>query len=516
MPQSFTSGNRYFSYVRVSTQRQGQTGTSLIEQHSAIERFAQKNDLKITKHFEERETAAKQGRPVFLKMLKEVKKGKADGLILHKIDRGARNLKDWVELRDLVEKGLEIHFVNESIDLNTRGGRLSADIQAVVASDYIENLKEEAKKGIYGRLKQGLYPFPAVIGYLDSGAGKPKRKDPINAPLVRRAFELYATGEWGLEPLTKELYKLGLTNKKGNRLSINGLSKQLKNPFYIGVIRIEKTGEMFSGIHEPIITKHLFESVQQVFKGKTNKSIRRHSFLFRKQIHCLNCKRMLIGEKQKGNVYYRCHTRKCETKSLREELIEKNLINLFNQIELNDAEYEMFKEFVVQEDKNLKCENESRGKALSLQLNQTKKRLSLIADAYVDEVFDRDTYFAKKNDLILQEQETREKLKNLELNSRDVITELEAFLELVNSAYLSYEGGSLYEKRELVKNITSNFSVKGKSVLIKLKFPYELLQNRPTFTSGGAERDATRTFREIVKKLIHYFRNQSTSKSLSD
>ena len=58
-----------------------------------------------------------------------------------------------------------------SLDLNTRGGRLSADIQAVVAADFIRNLREETKKGFYGRLKQGLYPICAPIGYLDRGGG---------------------------------------------------------------------------------------------------------------------------------------------------------------------------------------------------------------------------------------------------------------------------------------------------------------------------------------------------------
>jgi site-specific DNA recombinase len=80
---------KYFSYIRVSTQRQGQFGTSLTEQKAAIERHAQKFNLTITKYFEERETAAKLGRPVFLEMLKALRKGTANGVIIHKIDRSA-------------------------------------------------------------------------------------------------------------------------------------------------------------------------------------------------------------------------------------------------------------------------------------------------------------------------------------------------------------------------------------------------------------------------------------------
>jgi DNA invertase Pin-like site-specific DNA recombinase len=90
-------------------------------------------------------------------MLKLLRQRKAEGVVMHKIDRSARNLKDWADLVDLADRGIEVQFANEGLDLNSRGGRLSADIQAVVASDYIRNLREEAKKGIYGRLKQGFH-----------------------------------------------------------------------------------------------------------------------------------------------------------------------------------------------------------------------------------------------------------------------------------------------------------------------------------------------------------------------
>ena len=94
--------------------------------------------------------------------------------------------------------GIELHFAHESIDLSSRGGRLSADIQAVVAADYIRNLRDEVRKGFYGRLKQGLYPLHAPLGYVDNGGGQVKTIDPLRGPLVVQAFELYSTGQWSL------------------------------------------------------------------------------------------------------------------------------------------------------------------------------------------------------------------------------------------------------------------------------------------------------------------------------
>src|SRR2546428_760399 len=163
-------------------------------------------------------------------MLKLLKQGKVDGVIIHKIDRGARNLKDWADLGELIDQGIEVQFVNESLDLNSRGGRLSADIQAVVAADYIRNLREETRKGFYGRIKQGLYPLPAPLGYLDKGTGKVKELDPTKAPLVKKSFELYGSGRYSLDPLCEEMFRLGLRNRTSNKVTRAGLSVLLNNP----------------------------------------------------------------------------------------------------------------------------------------------------------------------------------------------------------------------------------------------------------------------------------------------
>src|SRR4051794_36060586 len=235
----------YCGYIRVSTARQGEKGVSLQEQREAIERYSQRFNLTIREWFEERETAAKRGRPLFTRMLKLLRQGKTRGVIIHKIDRSARNLKDWADLGEMIDAGIEVHFANESLDLNTRGGRLSADIQAVVAADYIRNLREETKKGFYGRLKQGIYPISAPIGYQDRGGGKPKEPDPVMAPLVLKAFQLYSTGRYSFTRLVDEMYERGLRNRNNGKVTMNGLSTLLNNPFYFGVIRIKKTKETF-------------------------------------------------------------------------------------------------------------------------------------------------------------------------------------------------------------------------------------------------------------------------------
>lgn len=115
-------------------------------------------------------------------MLRELCRGRVQGLIMHKIDRSARNLRDWGIISELPDIGVDVHIAAEPYDFCSRGGRLTADIQAVIAADYIRNLREETIKGLNGRLKQGLYPFRAPIGYRDNSRGKPKTICPIKGP----------------------------------------------------------------------------------------------------------------------------------------------------------------------------------------------------------------------------------------------------------------------------------------------------------------------------------------------
>jgi site-specific DNA recombinase len=118
-----------FGYIRVSTAKQGE-GVSLDAQRDAIMAFASRENLAVVRWFEERETAAKKGRPVFNQMLRLLKRGGARGLIMHKIDRSARNLRDWSVVTELPDVGIDVYIATETLDFRSRGGRLTADIQA--------------------------------------------------------------------------------------------------------------------------------------------------------------------------------------------------------------------------------------------------------------------------------------------------------------------------------------------------------------------------------------------------
>ena len=468
----------FFSYIRVSTARQGEHGVSLKEQQDAISRHAQRNGLRIARSFEERETAARRGRPIFSQMIRMLRRGEARGVVIHKIDRGARNLKDWADLGELIDTGVEVHFANESIDLNTRGGRLSADIQAVVAADYIRNLRDETKKGIYGRLKQGIYPFFAPIGYLDRGAGNPKVPDPERAPLIIQSFQLYASGNYALPRLIDEMHTRGLRNRAGTKLSLKGMSTILNNPFYTGVIRIRKTGEFFPGKHQPLVTTKLFNTVQDILRGKTVPRVIKHDFVFRKLVRCRECNSTLIAEVQKQHVYYRCHNRQCGTKTTREERIDSTVAGAFAPLRLDEEEMNYVRQWFANAQANQEAHRAKELETARLNLAHVRDRLGRLTDAYIDGAIDKSMLEERRSTLLFDEAGLKKRVAELESGNYDTLARLEKFLELVQAASNLYKIALPLEKRDFVKKFTSNLGVERDCVVLELKNGVQLIANR--------------------------------------
>jgi len=496
----------YFGYIRVSTAKHGERGVSLQEQQSAIGQYAQRYGLNIAQWFEERESAAKRGRPIFTQLMRALRKGTARGVIIHKIDRGARNLKDWADLGELIDSGVEVHFANESLDLNTRGGRLSADIQAVVAADYIRNLREETRKGFYGRLKQGFYPLPAPLGYLDRGKAKIKEPDPAAAPIVSKAFELYSSRKYSLHRLLAEVTRLGLRNRQARPLSLTGLSTVLNNPFYMGLIRVRRTGELFPGAHRPLISKSLFDRVQLILKGKTVDRMVRHNFTFRRLVRCAGCGRSLIGELQKGHIYYRCQTRECDTKTVREEAVDAAVARVITLLVLDPDELKYIGAWM--EEAHLHQEDVLREEELQrskLRLDAVRSRLNRLTDAFLDGVLDKPLFEERKNAFILEEKEVRETIQVLESGNSNVLGHLENFLELIKDAPFTYKNANPDEKRELVRSLVSNLKVIGKNVSVEPKESVELLINRSKISYSAPYRSVHRTWDALLKKLSKLF-----------
>jgi DNA invertase Pin-like site-specific DNA recombinase len=499
-----------FAYVRVSTVRQGERGVSLQEQRDAIQRFAVQNDLDVIQWFEERETAAKKGRAVFSKMLALLGEGRAIGVIIHKIDRSARNLRDWACLGDLLDEGVDIYFANESLDMRSRGGRLSADIQAVVASDYIRNLREETRKGFYGRLKQGLYPMPAPIGYRDNGGGEAKSLCPVMGPLIREAFRLYAKGDRSLDSLTDELYRMGLRSRTGGKVDKNGLSRILNNPFYEGRIRLKRTGETFSGAHEPLVDQALFACVQAVLTGKRVAQFQKHDFVFRRLLRCKRCGRSMVGERQKGIVYYRCHTKTCSKFCVREDAANEAMEQTLSALRFDDANLRLLVEEAQLERADWKTARTKATENARLNSKKIERRSERLTEAYLDGTITREEYATRKDSMETEKGEMQSYAEQLETETKVLADQFESFLELAKMAHFSYKSGDIAVKREIVKSTTSNRTVDGKNVQVELFPPFQELANLQKSGNGGPYRDRLRTFAGLLEKIAQMNQNVGT------
>lgn len=493
-----------FGYIRVSTQKQGE-GVSLEAQKDAITAFASRHNLAILEWFEEKETAAKSGRPIFNRMLKLLERGKAQGLIIHKIDRSARNLKDWAVISDLSDKGIDVYFATESLDFRSRGGRLTADIQAVIAADYIRNLREETLKGLRGRLKQGLYPFRAPIGYVDNGRGKPKTICPVKGPMVRQAFNLYATGTHSLRSLQAELNRIGLRNHAGRPLSLHGVEKILANPFHAGLIEIKRSGATFDGIHEPLIDVRTYRRVQAIKAGRAGKKVTRHNHIYRGLIRCGLCNAALNPELQKGHVYYRCQTIGCPTTTVREDrfddAVQENLLRL--QIPEQDATQiiRAWKAWIGQRD--IAAERQ----AFDLRIGQAAARINRLTDLMIDGTIDADTYGQRKRDITMEIAQLRDERARLDQNNENT-EHVEKFLELLKNLARLHRSAKPDEKRQIVENCFSNRSLTGKQLYLE---PHNWLleaKNMVGVSNGDPQRDTSRTFDamkaflEVVSPLL--------------
>jgi site-specific DNA recombinase len=502
---------KVFAYARVSTPRQGEKGVSLLEQKAAIERYADQRGLEIIRWFEERETAAKIGRGEFTKMLSLLRLKVAEGVIIHKIDRSARNLQDWVDLGRLVDAGADIHFATENLDLKTVAGRLSADIQAVVAAHYSRNLREEAKKGIYGRLKQGFYPLRAPIGYLDQGAARAKIPDPARAPLVRQAFELYSTGTVSLPTLVTEMHRQGLRNRNGGRVSVNGMATLLKNPFYIGIMKISRTGQAFQGVHEPLVSTQVYRRVQDTLAGKRVDRTQNYVFTYSRLVRCESCGYSLIAERRKGHVYYRCHNRPfknpavCPPTSVREERIDDALFAALADVELTEEEIVVARAFLQEKRQRTQLEQAALEQSLRLKQDQIQSRLSKLTDLLIDSTLDRVVYEQKRKELHIEQAAVRDRLQEIRGCGHSALKEFENTVELAKSPLLLYKSATVERKRELLKTLLSNLTVSSKNVEITLTLPFRLIRERERNKECGPYRGTCRTWESIFTKLQSYF-----------
>lgn len=312
--------------------------------------------------------------------------------------------------------------------------------------------------------------------------------------------------------MRKEAKAIGLNSESGKPLSKTSIEKILRNPFYMGVIRIKRSNKLYEGIHEPIVSPSLYKQVEDVRMGRDNKKSTKHQHRYRGLFRCGNCFGAMIPELQKGRVYYRCHEKACATKTVREDRIEEVVQSFLKRYALTDEQVEelrdRFKTYL-----DARSDDAAAARA-SLKLSTLDERLSSLEDKWLDGNVDDETYERKKNSIIMDRQECRrvaEKVTAKETTLRN----LDKFLELVKSLYLTYVFAVAAQKREIVQFATSNRTVSGKNVLLEPSKWAQAFENVSNLEYCDPARPSSRTF-EAVESLLAQLEDDELPRLIED
>jgi site-specific DNA recombinase len=264
--------SRAVIYVRVSSREQAEGGYSIDAQLEACRRFVTEKGWAIEEEFtelgESARTANRTASSAMVAFLEE--HGAITHLVVHKIDRLARNLADYAATKARCKKlGVRLVSVTEGME-ESSSGRLVEGIMATIAEFYSDNLSHEVRKGMHQKLKNGGWPHLAPVGYVNVRVNNGGRRDesvlaidPAQGPLMIKAFELYASGNFTVTSLHQHMSELGLRNKRGTALSRAKFAELLHNKLYAGVVVHD--GVEYPGAHEPLVSKELFARVQDTF-----------------------------------------------------------------------------------------------------------------------------------------------------------------------------------------------------------------------------------------------------------
>jgi site-specific DNA recombinase len=347
-------------YVRVSTEEQAKAGGEAegysipYQRETCLALAKQRGWFVVDIYVDAGESARSAKRPELQRMLRDLKAKHIDYVIVHKIDRLARNRGDDVEInKAIAAAGAKLFSVAEPID-DSPSGRLFYNMMADVAQYHSDNLAVEVLKGMSTKAQLGGTPYMAPIGYLNLKEvinGQIIRSvilDEERAPLIKWCLTEYATGDWSLLRLREELERKGLRSRarKGSPakpVSLNGLYHLLHNPYYAGIVLYK--GAYYQGKHEPLIDVDTWLRIQDVLAAhnRSGEKDRKHPHYLKGTIFCGECGGRLVYSRNKGHggiyEYFCClnrhaKRRPCSRSYYRLETIEAGIERFYGTFQL--------------------------------------------------------------------------------------------------------------------------------------------------------------------------------------
>ena len=524
--------NKYFLYARKSSESEDRQILSIEQQLVEVREYAKKENLSVIAELTESMTAKKPGRPVFNEMLVRIEAGEADGIVAWNPDRLARNSIDGGRIIYLVDTGkiINLKFPTFRFD-NNAYGKFILSIAFGQSKYYTDNLSENIKRGIRQKLRKGIWPNWAPLGYLNDPKTRNIVIDKETAPYIRKLFQLYSTGTYSLMNLKDIFKKEGLIGKKNTPLSIFQIQYILKNTFYYGIFSYDN--ELYEGAHPPLISKELFNKVQAVMNRRHRPTrIKKYDFVFRGLMECGECGAAITAEtktkiQQNGNrhkyIYYHCTKRKgkcSQPYNMTEEEIAEQLSYGLSRIWINDKTAEKILDELdmhrTSEQKNISVETEkteSKLKNIDLQLER-------LLDGYVNALLEPSEYQAKKQKLIVEKTDLKQKLTDLSRKESSWFELAKDIIATCNSVEKNIKENNLGNLRQIAEKTGSNFVLKDRALEYSYVKPYGDIfrQNNSEFKNVVLDSDSfpTRGEGDITvlcaegtrEKYLHIFRNQ--------
>lgn len=323
-------------YPRVSTDDQSRFGHSLDEQEDRLKKLCEFKGYEIYKVYREEGVSAKTtNRPRFKEMIQDMKDGKINKIIVYKLDRLTRSIKDLETICTLLEEyNCDLESVAEEINTGNANGKFFIRMLTILAQLEIERCSERTKFGLVGAAKKGHISGQPPLGYTKKNKSKKIFIDDIEAEVVRRIFRLYLEGL----SVCSICEKFNEENVLNRHWATTTVDKILSNKIYIGNIehgkRVKGNVQIFENVVPSIIDKTTFEMVQQRKEKNLKNFKRKRTYIFMQKILCPKCHKIMGGESstsQTGekHVYYKCN---CCKKRISEKKIENQLIKFLNDL----------------------------------------------------------------------------------------------------------------------------------------------------------------------------------------
>ena len=340
---------------------------------------------------------------------------------------------------------------------------------------YVDSLSENTKRGLRQKVRRGEYPSVAPIGYINDVRNKSIIVDRKKARIIRQAFELYAKGNSRLEDISNFLAQRGIMSRGGKRIHKTRATFILSNPFYTGLFKYG--GELHEGKYEPVITKKLFDTAQEILKqrGKPRHKQKNEPQAFCGLIECAECGMMITAEKQKGHIYYRCTKKKikCSQPYTREEELDRQLSSLIQKVSLRPDWAEKLLA-MAEADKDKSAQSVSAFVLESQnQIRAIQTKLQRLLDGYLEQDIERETYREQKVILLSKKKSLDEKMARIEQKQNDWLEPFQNWIKVATTLVKTARDNDLLQKKVMAKEIFgSNLRLASRAVRGEPVFPY--------------------------------------------